>query len=374
MKVSILCYNLSGNSLGRAYLLAELLEQNYDVEIIGPKFNGDIWSPLNEKKEYKSIEASPFLHRFPFVANQLLKLIDGDVVIASKPRTSSYGIGLLKKITSQKPLLLDIDDWESGFYFDQSVDPYIYNIPHLVSCNSFYYTRLLELGSKYADEITVSNTFLQSKFSGELIPHVRDTDKLSPSNFDKQRSRQRLGIPMDEDIVMFAGSPEPYKGVEDLIAAFPLSDDPDCQLYIVGAGDSDYSDYIRNVAGENVQIYGKKPFDQIPYWVASADVVTIPQRARNSTRGQLPAKLFDAMALGKPIIATAVADMPRVLEEVGIIINPESPKEMDVGLTNLINDRTQRKKLGEAARRKCVAEYSYIKYAPILGGIIENAV
>lgn len=372
MKISVLCFNLSGNSLGRAFLLADLLEPNHDVEIIGPKFGEKIWPPVSNERNYVSIESSPLLHRFPFAATKLLNEIDGDLIIASKPRTSSYGLGMIEKGLGGTPLILDIDDWESGFYFTQSTHPYLRNIPNLASCNSFYYTRLLEYLSGFADEVTVSNTFLKSKFGGELIPHVRDTEQFSPEKYDKVRSRQQLGIPEEEEIVMFAGSPAPHKGIEDLIEAFPLTEPSDCRLYLVGVGDSEYANYIKEIAGASVEIVGQKPWHEIPHWITAADVIAVPQRASDISKGQLPAKIFDAMALGKAILATNVGDIPLILGDAGVIVEPSSPDEIGRVLPKLINNDEFRTELGKRARERCVAQYSYEKYQSVLDDIVRS--
>mgnify|MGYP003694724449 CR=1 FL=1 len=41
---------------------------------------------------------------------------DGDLLYASKPRPTSYGAALLARRRRARPLLLDIDDWEVGFF------------------------------------------------------------------------------------------------------------------------------------------------------------------------------------------------------------------------------------------------------------------
>lgn len=47
MKISILSPDLSHhNCLGRAYLLAKILQMHYEVEIIGPMFGDGIWEPV----------------------------------------------------------------------------------------------------------------------------------------------------------------------------------------------------------------------------------------------------------------------------------------------------------------------------------------
>ncbi|SVC97518.1 uncharacterized protein METZ01_LOCUS350372, partial [marine metagenome] len=48
VKVSVLCFDLSSNSFGRAWLLAKSLSKFYDVEIAGPSRRDGIWSPMEQ--------------------------------------------------------------------------------------------------------------------------------------------------------------------------------------------------------------------------------------------------------------------------------------------------------------------------------------
>lgn len=60
MKISILSPDLSNNCLGRAYLLAKILQRRYEVEIAGPIFGDGIWKPVADDKSitYKSVKIS----------------------------------------------------------------------------------------------------------------------------------------------------------------------------------------------------------------------------------------------------------------------------------------------------------------------------
>ncbi len=49
MKVSILCFDVSDNAMGRAWLLARLLEPVGAVEIIGPRFGAAVWDPVADE-------------------------------------------------------------------------------------------------------------------------------------------------------------------------------------------------------------------------------------------------------------------------------------------------------------------------------------
>ena len=49
MKVSILCFDVSDNAMGRAWLLARLLEPIGAVEIVGPRFGAAVWEPVADE-------------------------------------------------------------------------------------------------------------------------------------------------------------------------------------------------------------------------------------------------------------------------------------------------------------------------------------
>ncbi|MFC7114601.1 hypothetical protein ACFQH2_06020 [Natronoarchaeum sp. GCM10025703] len=184
MLISVVSPDLSHNCLGRAYVLAQLIEQNYDVEIVGPKLKGTVWEPIKDEYEYKGVETGSRVYQFPFAVPSLLDRISGDLVYVSKPRTTSYGLGLLATIGRDRPLILDIDDWETGFsYRHGRLETVLKGVPRLASMNSYYYKRFLEALSGVADARSVSNHFLQDRFSGTLVPHAKDTEKLDPSRF-----------------------------------------------------------------------------------------------------------------------------------------------------------------------------------------------
>ena len=114
MKISILTPDYSNNCFGRAWLLAKLLQRRYKIEMVGPAFGTGIWKPLRNACDFqtKIVKGNPG-GRFEF--KKMLNLISGDMIYATKPLMASFGVGLVKKIRTRKPLVLDIDDWELGF-------------------------------------------------------------------------------------------------------------------------------------------------------------------------------------------------------------------------------------------------------------------
>src|SRR5207247_1902764 len=146
------------------------------------------------------------------------------------------------------------------------------------------------------DALTVASRFLADRFGGILVPHVRDTEAWAPERFDRAAARARLGVG-DARVVMFLGTPRGHKGVEDLVEATAGLDA--ARLVLVGAN-ADSAAARRWAARGHVKVVGEIPFDDVPRYLVAADVVAVPQRATTDTLGQVPAKLFDAMALGRP--------------------------------------------------------------------------
>lgn len=373
MLVSVVSPDLSHNCLGRAYVLAQLIERNHEVEIVGPQLKDDIWEPIKDEYEYKGVRTGSRLYQFLFAVPDLLNRISGDVVYASKPRTTSYGLSLLATLGRDQPLILDVDDWETGFsYRHGRVETYLKGIPHLLSMNSIYYKRSLEALSGLADARTVSNRFLQDRFDGTIIPHAKDTDKLDPTRFDKASVRDELNLPPDDFLVMFSGTPRTHKGVDDLARAVAAIDRDDVRAVVVGAHESEYVNTVRKLCGDSIIVRGMQPYDEIPKWLAAADVIAIPQKDSPATWGQMPSKVYDAMAMAKPVIASDVSDLPVVLEGCGRIIEPGNVDELRESVIELYNDPELREELGIRARQRCVEKYSYDALAPVMNDLISN--
>jgi len=375
MKISILTPDLSHNCLGRAYLLADILQRHYEVEIIGPIFGDGIWEPLaNSDILYKSVPGK-ILPLFALQIPRLLKKITGDVIYVSKPCFLSYDIGLVKKWVSKKPLVLDIDDWEVGFSLygrekRKSLNRLRKARSHLGALKGFclhpeksYWSLALnERLAKFADQVTVSNTFLKERFGGTIVWHARDTARFDPDKFNKKAIREKYGIAESAKVAMFSGTPRPHKGIEDLVTA--LRQIPDALLVIVGVSESKYCRELvsrakKGLGSKRVRAFGLQPFSTIPQFLAMSDIIVIPQRKNYATVGQVPAKVFDAMAMAKPIIATNVSDLSEIVSGSGWIVEPEEPNELARAIGYVLDHPEEAKERGRKARMRCEDKYSY---------------
>ncbi len=372
MKVSILCFDVSDNAIGRAWLLARLLEPVGTVEIVGPRFGSAVWAPVAE-------ESVPVLSipggRLPAFAARLpalARLADGDLVYASKPRLTSAGVGYLTRLWHRRPLLLDIDDWETGFFLRGGAWGTLGRAANLSNPRGLAWTWLMERLRAIADGVTVASRFLERRFGGVLIPHARDTDLWAPDRVDPQPARERLGVDK-ERVVMFLGTARAYKGVEDLAAAVSRLGRPDVALALVGTDPASDTGRALVARHPGVRLVGHVPIAQVPTYLAAADLVVVPQRESSDTRGQVPAKLFDAMALGRPIVSTRVSMIPEILEGCGVLVEPGDVAALGEAIGRLLDRGDEARALGLAARRRCVERYSFEAARRALFPLVERA-
>ncbi len=349
---------MSTNSVGRAYILGKVLTKHHDIEIIGPMFATNVWPPIDQTElNYRAIPAKSLPH-FLKSAALVIKNIKGDVIYALKPLSSSFGLSLISKSFHQRPIVLDIDDWEIGFVKWNMAHTPIKTLASIHNPNWLGWTILLDKLIQLADRITTSGEFLTKKYGGYFVPHGRDVNFLDPSRFDSVALRKELGFG-NEKIILFLGTPKPHKGIKELVEAVNLVPDKGLKILLVGAEMND--PFVRSLVERNQDIFevvGMRPLSERPRWLAIADVVVLPQQASTATIGQVPAKLFDAMAMAKPIVATAVSDIPSILDRCGLVVPAGDVEALASKISYIINQPQEALLLGTFARDKCIREYS----------------
>jgi hypothetical protein len=120
-KVTLIVHNLSANPIVRAYPFAlALMRMGYEVEVAGFLIEKEnVYQPYANKLKFKTVFIGKgglinYLKGLP----KLLKMIEGDIIYAFKPRMTSYFVGLLKsKFGLKRMLLLDAEDDELFFTY-----------------------------------------------------------------------------------------------------------------------------------------------------------------------------------------------------------------------------------------------------------------
>jgi glycosyltransferase involved in cell wall biosynthesis len=364
-QLAIVCPNLSSNGLGRAMLLAELASAEYDVRIIGYQNSPEQWLPAVSSKipihsyrlEAKQLFASGSLRWFR-------EQLQGSRVLVSKPTLRSFG-AVLAAGFSPRDILLDIDDWETGFaqigadeagsllgnHWDR-----LRSYTRRFGVNGFVVSRALEAAARSVKLRITSNSWLQRRFGGAILYHVRDARTLDPAtepNPVLSRDRPWFG---------FVGTVKPHKGVGVLIDALRQVHGPGAPgLAIFGAAPT-HPEIVRarETLGEERFFLGQPfAFDQLPQRLASVDVLTVPSLDVPSARGQIPAKLFDALAMGRPVLGSRLNDIPTIVGDAGRCVPPGDVAAMRDAVVELAGSAGLRAELGRRARQRFLSGYTY---------------
>jgi glycosyltransferase involved in cell wall biosynthesis len=298
----------------------------------------------------------------------------GSKVIVSKPMQTSLGLTRAAGVADDQ-MLLDVDDWEVGLFSGASRFRQLWDLVRPSKLNSFPTTVHLDKTVVRCPQRTVSNRWLQQRFGGVLLPHVRDTDVLKPDAAARQAARAELdmgGIFW----VGFVGTLRAHKGAGDLLEAVARLD-AGVGLYLAGVDEKD--EYTRGLLAqvrtilpsERLRIVETFDFRRLGYWLGAADMLAIPSQRSEAAAGQIPAKLFDAMAMGIPVVVSAVNDMPQVLNGAGLVITPGDVDGLEHAIRRYRDDAELRERSGQAARARAIADYSYQSAAQKLWGALE---
>jgi len=381
-KVSILTPNFSKGGVDRAYLLAQVFRQlNYSVEVLGFLFGQSIYpEPPRDLATYCLPGCN--YPQFFSSAYQLLAKIDGDIICAVKPKTTSYGVALVKKFLHKIPVILDIDDWELSWYggdqwqyrasAKQMARDILKKQGALRNPDHPQYLKWMESAVGLADAITADTQFLINRFGGTYIPNGKDIHLFNPDKFDSDVSRHKYGL-ADYRVIMFPGAPRPHKGLEDVLIALESLNEPDLRLVIVGGNPyDDYDDQLIKRWGRWIIKLPQMSVEQMPEVVSASHVVVVPQRDTPVAQAQFPIKLTDGMAMAKPILATRVGDIPEILDNTGYLVQPSAPEELAAQIQLIFQDLAAANERGKKARERCIEKYSIEAMATALITVISR--
>lgn len=155
--------------------------------------------------------------------------------------------------------------------------------------------------------------------------------------------------------VMFLGWVSPTKGVGELLEAWGRLQSEDWNLQLVGAVDDTYQQELKHAYNtEKVTFFGEVSHEEAMELLAKADVFVLP----SYTEG-FPNVVLEAMALGKPIVATSVGAIPEMLsDECGVLVPPKNSAALGDGLLHVLSNPKLRIEMGKRAKIRAEKNFS----------------
>jgi glycosyltransferase involved in cell wall biosynthesis len=173
-----------------------------------------------------------------------------------------------------------------------------------------------------------------------------------PSNREIEEEKKRLGIELEFKVVGTLSKLRKEKGVEYLIKAIPavLEDFPGVVFLIVGDGPlrGELEALTRALRVEKSVIFTGYRED-VARVLSVFDIKVLP----SVTEG-FGIAILEAMAMGKPVIATGVGGVNEILKdgETGFLVPPEDPKALSERIIYLLRNEDEARQLGIRAREE----------------------
>ena len=197
-----------------------------------------------------------------------------------------------------------------------------------------------------------------------------DPDKYNPQNVPVERIsaiRERYGIKNDEFMIFYVGRFVGVKGVDSLVRAMPevLTNVPNAKLVIVGMGNLyPYLEDIVSQLGIQDKVIFRNEFvsedERIEHYAAS-DVCVFPSHYE-----PFGIVATEAMSMKKPVVVGAVGTsgfkeqvIATGAEQCGYHIDPNDPNDIAQALKEILLDHNHAEKLGENARKRVLAEFTW---------------
>ena len=364
MRIAILSHNLTSNAAMRAHRLGLAARHFAEVRMFGPVKHRGVWAALPQEDWIQPIE-SKNLPKFYKSSLELILAAEADLIIAVKPFLASYGVALLAGECRKIPVILDIDDLDVALA--PKVPPSLpETLEQLRDPASTVYLRILSKATSAASGVTVASTRLQNRFGGTLIHHGCPVERFNPDRIDRESARQKLGF--SGPVVVFPGTRRTHKGLKPLAKA--VARVPKARLAVFVRGD----DYTQPEWADAPLIrIPVMPYASLPELLTAADVVAIPQLNTEAASHQMPMKVYDAMAMGRPIVASSVSDLPAVLEDCARLVPPNDVSALAGAIVDLLKNPAEAARLGQSARERCLKHYSMEQVAGALADAVKKA-
>lgn len=345
--ICFLTDSTSSNSLGRVYCLWLLAERLGYRSVVVSGDGDDIWGPLAGTR-FSEVVLPP---ESALRSSWRRVVARSRVVVCVKPLPWQLACARELVLGGFRGIIFDVDepDIEAGLSLNSPLKHAAKRILRPRVTELFNWARRFVPKS---GAVTVSNPWLQERYGGTVLPHVRE-------DLGDSRSEPEAGVD-----VAFVGTNRGHKGLAMLrIAVAALHEQYGMRLTITDQRPPDAAIWENWV--------GKTSLDEGLAIVRRANIVAIPSLPTAFSMGQLPVKLIDAMMLGKMIIGSDLPPIRWALAESGLLFEPGSLSDLERCLISGCNS-AERERRGIMARSRFTTRFSIEANVDIFRSIVES--
>ena len=177
--------------------------------------------------------------------------------------------------------------------------------------------------------------------------------------------RENLNLSDDHKVVLYLSSFFPGRGVETIISAADALPENITLVLLGPAVNESYMEHIRGLAQGNhrLRLLPPVPVDQVQGVMRSADLGLIFYKSAFFANNSLSNKLFDYMMAGLPVVAVAMSETRRIINEVnfGVCLEDANPSRLAREMVTVLTDTERLSRFRKNALRYALSKYSWEK-------------
>ncbi|MBI5881505.1 MAG: glycosyltransferase [Elusimicrobia bacterium] len=245
------------------------------------------------------------------------------------------------------------------------------------------WTKLLDRALKGADDMLVAESKASRDYLVRWLGYSADKVRIIHNGVDlagcpiskleRRQKRLELRLAADDVLIGSAGRLDEQKGFDTLVAAMGALGKRPIRCVVLGEGPARprLEARIRRLGIERkVMLLGER--DDMTSWLSALDIFVLP-----SLWEGLPNALLEAMAVGLPVVASAVDGVVEAVDsgKNGLLVPPGRPGALAAAVAKLAADPAARSRMGEAAKETVTRRFNLIDmmasyeraYAEVLG-------
>ena len=381
--IGVPVFGTKGASVHVQELTRALRQLGHKVRVVSP--GSGTQAELSSSDEYHFVPFSGFA---------------GDVARLS--RTEDLGVNahlttewsrILYSEFIQRALLHDMEAFEPDFIYEryslfayagvelakQLGVPLVLEVNAPLSMEAARYRQLIlrrtaeEMEQKIlssADAVVVVSSKLADYVEGLGVPANRIAvvpNGVDPERFDPAVStgdvRSRLNL-LEKQVIGFAGNVRSWHDLDTLGRAFQLLVNSDAPVHLLFVGEGPESSHLGRFGGDRTTSVSSVRHEDIPQYLAAMDVVVIPYAHEVETYFS-PMKLFEAMAMGRPIVAARVGQLAEVLvhRTNGLLYAPNDERDLAAKISEAVQIPDGGARMGAAARQAVLNGHTWDRNA-----------
>ena len=308
-------------------------------------------------------------------AAQLVRRTDPDLCVVGHPSFITGVVGVAAAKLNGKPVLLDYPDAWTALAVETS---------GLCNATAIATLKGIEAAvARAADRIVVITDSLASyvRSLGARAPMSIVSNGAELDRFRPKRDGRTAGTEGRPFKVLFAGRLEQWSGVREMTA---LVDEvvarggSRVEFHFVGDGGAAVN-FQRRLRGRGLgghcRFHGYQPYWLMPELIAACDLALLLFPDTQTTRPSSPVKLFEYMAMGKPVIATGLPGVREVVTEgEAIIVDDLRPAQIADHVMRLMDAPEERERIGQAAQRLVNERFGWLHLAGLFEAEMDRAV